>query len=505
MNKILYRSFIVVLALTMIFSLSCCQKKAKPVEPQPQPYQEQQVTPTPTPMPTGECMPCPMVKLAPRMASNGVVGQEFGGEIEVIPVVDAGDVIVSGYVPQGTSYVRSEPPAQIIDGKLVWRFDRVTRGTPEVIRLWLRANAEGQYVSCFTVVASPVYCDDTMIGRPAIEIEKSGPAVAMLNQEITYSIVVRNTGTATANDVMVTDQIPQGLAHSSGQSTLTFEVGTLEPGQSRNFSVTVTATQTGRFVNTAKVTSSNAGEDTAEAPTEVKAQSIDIQMTCSEMEYLRNKSNNNVVIQNTGDSPLSGIRVEAISGPNVQILDNSFSNGRAVWSIPTLEPGQRQEIPFRATSMINGRHCIRVIVTTAEGLSKETECCTQWDGIPAILLEVVDDPDPVKVGDDTLFTIYVTNQGTKEDFKIQITADFPEGIDPVATQGPDSGINASISGKQVIFDAYERLDPKQKITYTITGRGTIPGDNRLKLYLRSNFLNSNNKPPVTEEESTNIY
>ncbi len=61
---------------------------------------------------------------------------------------------------------------------------------------------------------------ETFVGKPVLAIAKSGPEMAQVGSDVTYNIVVSNTGTAVAREVVVTDTIPDGLSHSSGQSQL---------------------------------------------------------------------------------------------------------------------------------------------------------------------------------------------------------------------------------------------------------------------------------------------
>ena len=54
-------------------------------------------------------------------------------------------------------------------------------------------------------------------------------------------------------------------------------------------------------------------------------------------------------------------------------------------------------------------------------------------GVSAILVEVVDDPDPIQVGEQTTYTVRVTNQGGGMDLRdVAVKAVLPAGIDPVS-------------------------------------------------------------------------
>jgi len=136
-----------------------------------------------------------------------------------------------------------------------------------------------------------------------------------------------------------------------------------------------------------------------------------------------------------------------------------------------------------------------VTAATASGLSDSAQACTVWKGLSAILIEMVDDPDPIQVGETTTYTIRVTNQGTADDNNVTIVANFPKEVTPVTAQG------GSVSGQVVKFAPVPRLGAKQQVTYTIVGKGAQPGDARIKVELNSDQL----KTPVTEEESTTVY
>jgi uncharacterized repeat protein (TIGR01451 family) len=132
---------------------------------------------------------------------------------------------------------------------------------------------------------------------------------------------------------------------------------------------------------------------------------------------------------------------------------------------------------------------------TSGGLTEYAQACTLWKGIAAVLLEVVDDPDPIQVGESTTYTIKVTNQGFADIHNMKIVAAFDDEVTPtVASQG-------SIDGSAANFPAVAILGAKQVTTYTITVRGAKAGDARDKVTLTSDKLQT----PVEETESTTVY
>lgn len=81
----------------------------------------------------------------------------------------------------------------------------------------------------------------------SISIEKTADVtVAAPGDEVTYTLRVVNNGEAAAHDVVITDMLPSGTTYVSSSavcdnagSTVTCELGTLEPGEDREVTITV--------------------------------------------------------------------------------------------------------------------------------------------------------------------------------------------------------------------------------------------------------------------------
>ena len=82
-----------------------------------------------------------------------------------------------------------------------------------------------------------------LCAKPVLVCEKCGPAEVCPGDPINYTITVTNIGTCTAEEVVVIDILPDGVEHASGQRTLNFKLGCLEPCQTKkvNFAVSLQA------------------------------------------------------------------------------------------------------------------------------------------------------------------------------------------------------------------------------------------------------------------------
>lgn len=160
-----------------------------------------------------------LIKVVPTAPAEAVSGQTYESSVTITAVNNAGHVTLMTVVPPEASYVKSEPPAAANGNELTWRLGTMMKGQSTTVKMWLTGR-EGNVTLCYAWDAKCMNCVSTKLGRPILAISKSGPATAELGANITYSIVVRNTGTAAARNVTVIDAVPQGLSHSSGSNSI---------------------------------------------------------------------------------------------------------------------------------------------------------------------------------------------------------------------------------------------------------------------------------------------
>ena len=119
-------------------------------------------------------------------------------------------------------------------------------------------------------------------------------------------------------------------------------------------------------------------------------------------------------------------------------------------------------------------------------------------GVPAILIECVDDPDPIEVNGNVTYTITVTNQGTAMGTNIAVECTLPAELEYVSSDGPTK---ARAEGQTVSFTPLASLAPKAEAVYKVTAKGVGVGDVRFRVQMKSDQMES----PVMETESTHIY
>lgn len=438
---------------------------------------------------------CGLVKLTKSAPSVAALGENITYTLTAVAQCDVADVVVTDMIPAGSSYVSSDPAAAV-DGKtLVWKVASLNRGESRTMKVTVKADAEGELVNCATVTAVPKVCISTLVGKPNLAITKTGPATALINSDVTYTVTVMNKGNITAKNVVVTDAVPKGMSGNP----VTVNVGDLGPNQSKTMPVTFKATQRGKVCNVAEATSSNAGKVNAEACTVIEQPGVKITKEGPKEQFLGRHASYNIVVSNTGDTRLTGVVVTDTAPAATTIVDaggGSVNGKNITWNVGELAAGATKSFTVVLTTETVGTHCNNVAVNTANGLRDSAEACTVWKGISALLLEKGDNPDPIQVGEETTYYVRVTNQGTAADTNVKVVVEFPKELTPVSA---DNG--GTISGKTVTFPAFPRLAPKQAFEYHVKAKGAQAGDARVTFIRTSTDIPA----PTSAEESTRVY
>jgi len=332
-----------------------------------------------------------------------------------------------------------------------------------------------------------------------LSISIVGPATATLGSQVSYTIVVENIGTTMAIGVTV-------IVYS-GSDKFPFLPFDLPAKAKKELSVSLRMLDRGRFITRAVATSSNANQVQAEADIVVTKSDFELSLSCTRELFIGQRANVIFSVVNTGDIELTEVAATIAFPTDIKVISFDCTQGsgeRNSWNIGSLPAGTSANYHAVLVGKTKGSHCATITASAAGVAAKTLDCCTQWKGQPALLLEMLDTEDPIGPGDETTYVISITNCGTDADQNIQIVAIFPEEIIPTKVEGPidaTSRAQGRIQGNRVTFPAYPVLQPKQKIKYQIVGKAAAVGEVRVRVELTSENL----KKPVAEEESTHVY
>ena len=114
-------------------------------------------------------------------------------------------------------------------------------------------------------------------------------------------LMSRTPAAARSSGVQIADTLPAGMT-SDGKNSLTFDVGNLAPGESKEVKYNAAASTTGKLVNNAKVTSAQGVSAEASATTTVHQPVLAISCKATDQQFIGRKFDVNYTVSNTGDA-----------------------------------------------------------------------------------------------------------------------------------------------------------------------------------------------------------
>lgn len=427
-----------------------------------------------------------------------MLGNQYPLEFDVKACDDVCDVVVTTHLPEGVSYLRSQPEAKVEGRKVTWNIGPMKKGECRPGKIWVQCECEGEQCACFCATATPVRFCSLLCAKPVLTCEKCGPAEVCPGDPVNYTITVSNRGSCTAEDVVITDQVPDGLEHSSCLRTLTYKLGSLEPCQTKKVNICMTAVKRGKICNTAVVTACNADTVNCQSCVCVCCCGVDINKVGPKEQQIGKNADYQITVVNTGDKVLHEVIVtdNAPSATSIVAANGATVNGnQAIWKLKELKVGEKVSFTLTLTTCVPGCFTNRVGVTTCEGCTACSEFTTRWKGRPALNVCMTDTDNPICIGEPTSYVISVVNQGSEGDNNVVVTVRFPKEVVPVAANGDTPG---NVSGQVVTFAPFNNLGPRQTARYRVDARAKESGDARVVVEVTSDST----KTPITQQEST---
>jgi uncharacterized repeat protein (TIGR01451 family) len=344
---------------------------------------------------------------------------------------------------------------------------------------------------CFSVSYSPSICTVVAVVQPELSLTKTAPERALICDPLTYEYVVRNTGSGAAEDVLITDELPDGLTTQDGSRTVRIEVGRLEPGAEENFRVPLRAARPGNYASRAIAASGPIQAQSEDAATLVGRPTLEVRLAAPETAYMGRPIAYEIIVTNNGDAPAMDTRL-VLDAPGV---DNPTRD------LGTIQPGESRRIAATAAAP-QGRDVRELrlqAAATARCVDRVTEvAATQIRALSALLLEVVDTNDPVLIGQDTTYAITVRNQGFGPARNVRVQAVLPAGL-----QFLDAGGTTAVepAGQTLDFGPIPLLGAGEQATWRVNVRAMQTGSVQFQLRMQSDEMDE----PAVESEPTRLY
>jgi uncharacterized repeat protein (TIGR01451 family) len=414
-------------------------------------------------------------------------------------------VVLHVRMPDGAKVTAAEPKPTTEDHMWVWNVGTMEPRQEKRIDLQVLPAGTGTLACHAFVSFTGLSTARLEVRKPKLTIKAAAPKNVIAGDPATIMLTVANPGDATAESVKVKAILSEGLEAAHGQ-TVEFDLGNLGPNDSRNVFVLCGATTAGEQKCEAIATADPKLSAEETASIDVLKPVVQLKVTGPGMRYLDRHAVYTFKVTNPGTATANHVNLvnEVPLGFRFCAATDGgrhdFVSRNVTWFLGDLGPETSKEVKLDLVAVNPGEHKNKAIVTAARGLRSETEIDTRIEGMPALLMELVDLDDPLEVGAETSYEIRVTNTGTKTETNLQLTCTVPDRMEFRGAKCA-AGCKFHVDGKEVIFDALPKLAPRADAFYRIKVRGVAAGDLRFQARMKADGLTV----PVLKEESTKVY
>ena len=420
------------------------------------------------------------------------------------------DVTITDTLPEGLSFISGVPDPT--EGT-TWNLGTLNAGDSQSIMVDARADDAGDYSLPVTVTsAEGATADasvDTTVVAPDLAVTKTASADAFLvSTEVTFTIEVTNNGDGPAFNAAVVDTLSAGLTVVSSDpeatvgedGSLSWTIDEIAAGDSATFTVTVTAADSGDHTNAVDVTVLDTTVS-AEASVRSNTPSISLEKTGGSVMYTDGERNYMLTATNDGEADLTGVVITDTipAGLSFVSADNAGTHaaGDVTWNIGDLAMGESVTVTVRLRGDDAGTYTNTASVTSDQsdqGASGDASFDVEVRAAAGASLVILDDNDPIGIGEQTTYTVSVTNQGADASITdVIVTVTIPDRLTIV------SAGDGVINGQRVTFNLGE-IAVSAEETVMVTVEAVSDGD----VVASATLTYAEFEQLITDEEGTKI-
>jgi uncharacterized repeat protein (TIGR01451 family) len=423
-------------------------------------------------------------------------------QVQNVGTTDALNVRVFDRVPRGMRLVDATPTPERQQDLLTWSLGALEPGGERSLTMQLIPEAEGELGSVARVTFEAAASVRTISTRPELKITQRAPEKVLIGQQLEIEILIENVGSGAATDVVLQEDVPEGLEHPKGRQ-LDNLIGTLAPGESRSQTLRLRATAAGTIQNIVELVAQDGLTAKDSVAVQVVAPQLAVDLQGPSRRYLERQATYDVSIANQGTATANDVSLIAYLDRGLTFVSTDFegqydpARHAVYWSLAELPAGQEGLVPLTLLPIEEGEQAVRLEANAALGMRAESEKSVTVDTLAELTFAVVDDQDPIETASETTYEIRVANAGTRDDTNVQLRVQLPPGME---LQSADRKAGTDNQG-MVVFEPLERIAPQQEEVFRLRVLGREAGTHVIKA-----ILTSDQAPvAVTKEESTRVY
>jgi uncharacterized repeat protein (TIGR01451 family) len=181
----------------------------------------------------------------------------------------------------------------------------------------------------------------------------------------------------------------------------------------------------------------------------------------------------------------------------------TVSGSTVTWNLGTLAPGATAPaVTLVLKGNTPGTWTDTAVVKSVEGATAQASATTVVTPVVALLNTLTDSVDPVAVGNRTVYTFTITNQGQYPVNGLQVAIIIPIANEAyVSSTGPTGAGTYTAATGTITYATVPTINAGQAMPFTVTVTAIAPGT----VICRGTFTATNYPQTVTTQEGTTIY
>ena len=420
------------------------------------------------------------------------VGQ--AGEVE-LQVQNTSRSMVSGVtaevvIPEGLSVNSVSPQPTAGASSPTWTLGELKAGEKRSIMFNVTPSQRGEVRMDAFVRLTGYSSSSFAVREPMLAVVVDGPANVEVGQQISYTVRVNNPGTGVAGNVLIQAAIPEGLEHRRG-SLLTIEIGTLNPGESRQAQLIVTAVRGGEHDMAVRVIADGGLLDQTVSEVTIEEPRLNLQITGPAEQMAGRTGDYMLQVVNEGGVPSANVRakyrvpdgfeyVSADRGGKFNEVDRSIE-----WFVGTVGSGGSSQfrVVLKATETGSALHQAGVI--SEHGKVTMAEHATRVDGTAVLEMKVAASQSQINVGDEVTYEIRISNTGSRAAENVGVSCELPSALELLSVAGPSEYI---AENGVMVFKSLPQVEVGKSAVFAIRLRSNRDGNHRIRLRVASESI-----------------
>ncbi len=436
-------------------------------------------------------------KIAPPRVS---IGQPLIYTIVVknVGTVDANQVVVEDRIPKGTQLTGTAPQVQIAEKRLIWKIGTLRPDESQKLAIRVIPMQEGTIGSVAKLSFAAEVTADIVVTAPQLAMQVRMPKKARVGENIPVTFRVTNSGKGEAIDAIIRDMVPEGLRHAAG-TDVEYNMGSLAPGETREISLDLVAVKPGLVVNKTTLAAKGATPVQEELPIEIVGEQLTITRSGPQRSFMGRPTTYTNTVRNDGTAAVVSLDMYEVVPNGFDFVEASDggrfdpTSRRVSWQVGSIAPQRQKAVTVKLLPKGNGDQRSQVSAVGPSGTPVSIESMVSIEGLPALVVEPLNDQRIVGIGERVTTKIQIKNRGSAVARRVAFSVDLPPGLKLISANGPG---RVKEQGNQLIFEPIPELNVQEQMTFDITVEALGAGDSLLGLKVQAEHLNR----PMTRDE-----